>query len=156
MRLPQDDVGNVIQGTDRSAVSGISQMVNGTLMFTVAGGPIDIIGLRSNCITDNSSLATTLQYKFNPSSATAQTISGATAALTSVLAGSVIDLVPTALTTAPLVTLATSGGLAIQSVLNKVRVPIGTLTAVLAVSSLTGTWQHTLRYTPLSPASVVV
>ena len=156
MRLPEDDVGNVIQPGDRAVSSAVQTMVDGTIMFTVVGGPIDIIGLRSVMVTDNSSLAATMQYKFNPSVGSAQAISGASAALTSVLAGSTIDLVPTALTTAPLVTQAGSGGLAVQSVLNKVRVPPGTISAIFATSSVTGTLQHHLRYAPLAPGVTVV
>lgn len=153
MRLPEDDVGNVIQPGDRAVSSAVQTMVSDTILFTVA---IDIIGLRSTMITNNSSLAATMQYKFNPSVGSAQAISGATAALTSILAGTTIDLVPTALTTAPLVTLAGSGGLAVQSVLNKVRVPAGTLTATFATSSVTGTLQHHMRYAPLAPGVTVV
>ena len=156
MRLPEDDVGNVIQPGDRVAASAQMTMVDGTVMFTVSGGPVDILGLRSTLMTDNSSLAATLQFKFNPTVGSGQAISGASAALTSLLAGSTVDLVPTALTTAPLVTLAGSGGLAVQSVLNKVRVPPGTLTAQFATSSVTGAWKNYLRYAPLSPDAMVV
>ncbi|MFA6213558.1 MAG: hypothetical protein WC714_29240 [Candidatus Obscuribacterales bacterium] len=156
MRLPEDDVGNVIQPGDQAVSSAVQTMVSGTIMFTVSGGPIDIIGLRSTLVTDNSSLAATMQYQFNPSVGSAQAISGASAALTSILAGTTVDLVPTALTTAPLVTLAGSGGLAVQSVLNKVRVPPGTLTAVFATSSVTGTFQHHMRYAKLAPGAAVV
>lgn len=155
MRLPEDSVGNVIQPGDRVAASDQMAMVSDTVMFTVSGGPVDIIGLRSVLMTDNSSLAATLQFKFNPTVGSAQAISGASAALTSLLAGSTVDLVPTALTTAPLVTLAGSGGLAVQSVLNKVRVPPGTLTAQFATSSATGEWKSYLRYAPLSPDAMV-
>lgn len=155
MRLPEDDVGNVIQGGDRSAQSATVALIDGTAVFTVSGGPVDILGLRGTFVTDNSSLAATLAYKFTPTVGSGQNISGATAALTSLLAGSTIDVVPTALTTAPLVTLAGSGGLAIQSVLNKVRVPPGVLSVVLAVSSVTGTVRHVMRYAPLSPISNV-
>lgn len=156
MRLPEDDVGNVIQGGDRSASSPAIALVNGTAIFTVSGGPVDVTALRGTFVTNNSSLAATLAYKFTPTVGSGQNISGATAALTSLLAGSTIDLVPTALTTAPLVTLAGSGGLAVQSVLNKVRLPPGVLSTVLAVSSVTGTVKHDMRFVPLSPQSSVV
>lgn len=155
MRLPEDDVGNVIQPGDRAAVSAQMAMVSDTVMFTVSGGPVDILGLRSVLMTDNSSLAATLQYKFTPTVGSGQMISGVSAALSNLLAGGAVDLVPTALTTAPLVTLAGSGGLAVQSVLNKVRVPPGTLTAQFATSSVTGLWKNHLRYAPLSPGALV-
>lgn len=155
MRLPEDDVGNVLQMSDRVTESAEQTMVNGTVMFTVSA-PIDILALRTTFVTANSSLAATMAYKFNPTVGSAQNISGATAALTSMLAGTAIDLVPTALTTAPLVTLAGSGGLAVQSVLNKIRVPAGTLSAVFATSSVTGTLKHVLRYAPLTPGATVV
>lgn len=156
MRLPEDDVGNVIQPGDRAVESATVALVDGTVIFTVSGGPVDILALRGTMVTDNSSLAATLAYKFTPTVGSGQNISGASAALSNVLAGGTIDLVPTALTTAPLVTLAGSGGLAVQSVLNKVRVPPGTLSAVFATSSVTGTMKHNMRYTPLAPDAEVV
>lgn len=153
--LPRDDLGNFIQPGDRSAQSSVMAMVSGTIIFTVSGGPIDILALRSTLVTDNSSLAATFQYKFIPDVGSGQAISGASAALTSMLAGTSIDMVPSSLTAAPVITLAGSGGIMPIIPGSRIRVPTGTLTAQFATSSVTGTFKNTMRYAPLSPDSVV-
>lgn len=157
MRLPEDAVGNVIQPGDIAVESSVMAMVSGTVMFTISGGVIDIIGLRSTMQTDNTSLAATLQYKFTPTVGSGQAISGASAALSNILTGGAVDMLPNSLTSAPTITLAGSGAvMPMPSTAGRIRVGAGTITPVFATSSATCTWKNNMRYAPLSPLSIVV
>ena len=132
---------------EKFAVSGTAVMVNGNTLFTVTGGPILVTGLVSVCVASNDATASTLQYRSVPTVGTAQTISNASSSLANAAAGATVSLLGTALTTAA--NLSANGanlGMAAPMV-----VPAGTIAAVVAVGSTTGTWRHYLRYQPLAP-----
>lgn len=93
-----------------SAVSATAALGNGTVIFTIAGGPIAILFLHSVCITDQGAAATTLQYSSSPTVGSATVFSGASASLSGVAAGSTVTLNRTALSTAPDIVLASAGG----------------------------------------------
>jgi hypothetical protein len=132
-------------------------MVTADVIFTITGGPIMINEILSECVTANDATASTMQYKSNPGNATAATISGASASLASFAAGGTIRLAPTALTTAPILALTGAGGVHLGlDEANRIIVQAGTLSVVIAVGSTTGTWKHYIRYTPLSPNSVIL
>jgi len=141
---------------DRSVEKAAAVMVNAQTAFTIAGGPIEIIDLLSECITANNSTASTLQWQSNPTVGSAATISGATTTLASIAAGATIRLAPTALSTAPVIALAAAGGVQLGTdVANKITIQPGTLKMVIGVGSTTGTWKHFMRYRPLG-ANVTV
>lgn len=126
-------------------------MVNNDILFTILGGPIQIWSLHSECITANNTNASTLQYRSSPTVGTVTTISGATTTLASIAAGATIILTPTALTTAPTISLAAAGGVQLGLVAqNKIIVNPGTINLVIGTASTTGTWKHFLRYKPLA------
>lgn len=164
-RDSSDNIVPIKVGTDGSlysdvgskvAVKAAAAMVNGQVMFTIAGGPILIEELLSECITTNDGTASTLQYSSTPTVGSAATISGASASLASVAAGATVRLAPTALTTAPVVALAAAGGVQLgTNVANRIVVKAGTLTMVIGVGSTTGTWKHYLRYKPLGTGVTV-
>lgn len=141
-------------GTSELSVStGAAVMTNGLAAFTIAGGPIQILGLVSICDTANSATASTLQWEsLGTLGATTQTISGASASLASATAGTSVVLQGTSLTTAPVIN-TTGAGLAETT---GIVVPAGTLNLVIGVGSTTGTWTHYLRYKPLSADVTVV
>jgi hypothetical protein len=131
-------------------------MVNGDTVFTITGGPIDIIDIVSTCATANGATASTMQWQSVPDVGSAATISGASASLANATAGTTVRLAPTALTTALVIATAANGGVQLgTNVANKIMVKDGTLKLVIGVGSTTGTWKHYLRYVPLSPNSVV-
>ena len=143
----------LVEGLDRerSVETQAKVMVNGDVIFTVTGGPIQIDELFSVCQTANNGTASTLQYKSNPTGATATVISGASATLASAAAVATVRLHPTALSTAPAVIAGSAGGVSLGlNVGNRVIVHPGTLSIVIGVGSTTGTWKHYLRYRPLS------
>ena len=127
-------------------------IVNGQTLFTVAGGPIMVIGLASICETANDGTASTLQYNATPTSGSATTISAASASLASAAAGASVTLAGTALATAALLN---AGGPNLIANPGTILVPAGVITAVVAVGSTTGTWAHYLRYRPLATGVTV-
>ena len=144
------------QAQDKCIITPAAVMVNGTTIFTITGGPIVILELFSICVTANDATASTLQWSSTPTVGTAKTFSGATATLANATAGTVIRLNPTALTTATDITTAANGGVALgANVANRIIVKDGTITTVIGVGSTTGTWRHALRYSPLTPDSIV-
>jgi hypothetical protein len=146
----------VVDQLERSAVKAAATMVNNQVAFTISGGPIEILDLLSECSTANDATASTLQWRSNPTVGTATTISGATTTLASIAAGATIRVAPTALSTAPVISLAAAGGVQLgTNAANRISVQPGTIQMVIAVGSTTGTWKHYLRYVPKAPGVVV-
>lgn len=138
---------------ESSAVStNVGTMVTGATIFTVAGGPIMVTGLCSICQTANDATASTLQYQtVSTLGALTGTISGATATLASAVIGTVVTLIGTALSTAPVIS-ATGVGL---MTFTPIEVQAGTIKLVIGVGSTTGTWKHYIRYKPLVAGATV-
>lgn len=142
---------------NNSASKAAATMVNSQTIFTISGGPIEIIGLLSECVTANDVTASTLQYQSVPTVGSATTISGATTTLASIAAGATIRLAPTALSTAPVIALAAAGGVQLgTNVANLITVQPGTINLVIGTGSTTGTWKHYISYIPLAPGVTVV
>ena len=131
-------------------------MVNGNTVFTITGGPIEILDLQSVCISANDVTASTLQWQSNPTVGSVKTLSAASATLASATAGSTMTMNQTSLATAPDIVTAANGGVVIQpNVANRMIVQAGTITMVIGTGSTTGTWSHYIRYRPLAPNAVV-
>jgi len=128
-------------------------MVNGQVMFTIAGGPIEVLGLVSIAETSNDATASTLQYSATPTIGSATTISAASASLANAAAGASVTLAGTTLSTAALLS---AGGPNLIANPGTIMVPIGTITMVIGTGSTTGTWAHYLRYKPLATGVTVV
>ena len=133
------------------ASSATAVMVNGNTLFTVAGGPILIVGLVSLCITTNDATASTLQYTTGPTVGSAQTISAASGSLANAAAGASVALIGTALTTAANLN-ANGPNLSMTAPL---FCPAGTIKAVIGVGSTTGTWKHYISYILLASGVTV-
>mgnify|MGYP001591994271 FL=1 len=136
----------IFDQVDKSLSTAAGVMPNGTTtIFTVAGGPIEVLELLSVCVTVNDATASTLQYQADPTNGAATALSLASGSLASLAAGN------TALCTgtfgaAPTVTL--NGTVAAGT--TKFIVPAGVIQSVIAVGATSGTWTHHLRYAPLS------
>jgi hypothetical protein len=142
--------------TPCQAQTAAKVMVNGDVIFTVSGGPIQILNLMSTCITANDSTASTLQYNSTPTYGSAKTFSGASASLGSATVGTTAILTPTALTTAPTLVTGANGGVQLGLVAqNHITVLEGTITVVIGVGSTTGTWRHSITYLPMAPGVTV-
>lgn len=138
----------------RTVVSATAVMVNGDTLFTVAGGPIEIVHLMSECITANDATASTLQYSVTHATLGAVTISGASGSLGSAAIGSFVTLQKTALNTAAL--LATEGATISSTGPSTIIMLPGIIKAVIGTGSTTGTWKHYLTYRPLATGVTVV
>lgn len=132
---------------ERVALKSAAVMTNGLTLFTVAGGPIEIMALVSICATANDATASTLQYSVTPTVGSAQTISGASASLANATAGASVTLAGTALATAALYN---ANGPNLIANPGTIMAPAGTITAVIGTGSTTGTWTHYIRYKPLA------
>lgn len=131
-------------------------MVNGATIFTIQGGPIQILNLISTCITANGATASTLQYQSVPTYGSAATISGASASLANATVGTTAILTPTALSTAPVLATGANGGVQLGLVAqNHITVLEGTIKIVIGVGSTTGTWRHSLYFVPMAPGVTV-
>ena len=137
---------------EKVARAGTAVMVNGNTLFTIAGGPIEIMSLVSVCATANDATASTLQYSVTPTVGAAQTISGASASLANAAAGASVTLAGTALATAALYN---ANGPNLIANPGTIYAPAGTITAVIGIGSTTGTWTHYLRYKPLATGVTV-
>ena len=145
-------------GVFSGATSAAAVMVNADTIFTITGGPIEILGLQSVCVTANNTTASTLQYQSVPTLGDAATFSGASAslALAGTGVGATVTLNPTALSTAPDIVAGTSGGLSLgANVANRIIVQPGTIKIVIGVGSTTGTWRHHIAYVPLGAGVTV-
>lgn len=131
-------------------------LLNGTTLFTIAGGPIEILELQSVCTTVQQAVATTLQYSSSPTVGSAATFSGASGSLSGVAAGATVSLAKATLATAPTIALAAAGGIpATTASFDRVIVQAGTITMV-TTNDGTGAWSHYMRWRPLGPAVTVV
>lgn len=138
----------------RTVASAAAVMVNGDTIFTVAGGPIEIIHLMSVCVTANNATASTLQYSVTHATLGDVTISGASESLANAAAGSFVTLQKTALNTAAL--LATEGATISSTGPSTIIMLAGVIKIVIGTGSTTGTWKHYLTYRPLATGVTVV
>lgn len=151
--LASDDVSSVASVQENVAVSATAVMVNGNTIFTIAGGPIQIISLVSECVTANDATASTIQYSVTPTTGSAQTISGASGSIANATAGASITLAGTSLATAALYN---ANGPNLIANPGTIYAPIGTIKIVVGTGSTTGTWRHRIRYKPLATTGVTV
>lgn len=119
-------------------------------VFTVAGGPIEVISLISVCVTGNDATATLHKWTANPTDGTATDISAASASLANATAGTILNITGTLATA----TVITAQGTAIAQAA-AVVVPVGVLTSITSGGATTGTWTHHLRYKPLGRGVVI-
>ena len=143
---------------EKSVVTLPKVMVNGDVVFTIAGGPIRIEELYSVCVTVNDTTLSTMQWSSTPNVGTATTFSGASTSLAaaSTGVGAAVRLAPTALSTALVIIASTAGGVSLGlNVANKIIVKDGQIKLVIGVGSTTGTWKHCLRYRPLAAGVTV-
>ena len=138
--------------SDKSVTNTTGVLATGTTLFTIAGGPIEILSLVARCVVGGDAQAATLQWSADPTDGAAATFSGASASLANAAAGAMLILQGTALTTAP--TLVTTGvGLSMAGATPTLGIIVGAgiITSTIGTGpTTTGTWQHHMRYRPLS------
>jgi hypothetical protein len=142
----------ILDPAEKAVYKAAAVMVNGTTVFTITGGPIQIISIGCVCITANDTTASTLQYSADGTDGAATTITGASATLASAAAGAIVAAVPGTLATAPAIY---ANGVGIAGTVG-IIVPAGIITTVVGVGSTSGTWRQFIRYIPLAPGVSVV
>jgi hypothetical protein len=121
-------------------------------IFTVAGGPVEILLMGSICVTANDATAATLKYSIDPTGAIAATDMGMGAC------GSTANAPVNAMIIAPYgsaVGTTYSATLSAASATVGYIVPAGVITYTVGSGPMTGTWRHFLRYRPLEPGATV-
>lgn len=138
-----------------SAIStSVGILSNGLVIFTISGGPIEIITLMARCVTVNDATLSTLQYRADPIVGNTATISGTTGSLASKGPGSLIILNPVTSSAAPVLT--TGAPNFVGQSKNGFIIAEGVIELVIGVGPTTGTWKHFLHYRPLSENAIVV
>lgn len=132
-------------------------LITGTTIFRITGGPIRIVELLSYCVTSCDTTAATLQWSVDGDVGSAVTISAASASLASFAAGGIVYNNFTTINTAPV--LATNGvalGGTTTSTGGGIYAPAGIITTTIGSGPTTGTFQHYIRYLPLTPQANVL
>jgi hypothetical protein len=129
---------------ERSISTAAAVIAAGTAtIFTIAGGPIEVLELFSVCVTNNDATATLLKYTAAPTAGSATDLTIASATLASKTAGTTALCTGT-FASAP--TLSTNGTVAGGT--TKFLVPVGVIQTITTGGATTGTWTHHLRYRP--------
>lgn len=132
--------------SEKVATTAAAVIANGTAtIFTVAGGPIEVLNLLSVCVTLNDATATTLKYTADPTAGAATDLCAASASLADAAAGTIVNITGTVANAA----VVTAAGTAISQA-GRLVVPVGVIQTITAVGATTGTWTHHLRYRPLA------
>jgi hypothetical protein len=126
-------------------------LINGTTVWTVSGGPIQVVSIGCVCSTANDATASTLQYSADGTDGAATTITGASASLANAAAGTIVVSVPGTLATAPAIY---ANGVGVAGTVG-IIVPAGIITIVVGIGSTTGTWKQFINYIPLTPDSII-
>jgi hypothetical protein len=142
-----------VDGLAQVTVTGAGLLVNGTTVFTIAGGFIRITDLISVNVVDSDSAASTIQWSADGTLGSAATITGASTSVAAVAPGGIVNCDFTALTTAPVIA---ANGVALQgtttSTGGSVIIPAGILKMVIGgADTTTSTWRHIMRWIPLAP-----
>ena len=142
-----------IDSSDHISNTNAKVMVNGDTVFNVVGDVL-IYALLSECYTVNDATASTLQYSVtNNSTATSQTISGATLTLASAAVGVSTITQLGALTNVPVISNATGVG---PFPWGAIRVSNNSsIKTIIGVGSTTGTWAHYIRWEPLTSGAYI-
>lgn len=150
MRIHEQDLSTFDQ-SEKSIIKAAAVMVNATTVFTITGGPIEILQIGALCMTANDATASTVQWSADGTDGAATTITGASASLASAAAGTIVAAVPGTLATAPAVY---ANGVGIGATV-PIIVPAGIITTTIGVGSTTGTWRQFMRYRPLKEGVTV-
>lgn len=142
-----------IEGYGQATATGAALLVNGTTVFTIAGGPIRIVDLVSYVIVGGDAAASTLQWSADGTVGAATTFTNASSSLASLAAGGIVYNNFTTLATAPVITQTAGVALAgpTTSTGGGIYVPAGIITMVIGgANTTTGTYSHYMRWVPLA------
>ncbi len=149
---------DMIDQAEKSVITGAALLVDGTTVFTIAGGPIKVLDLVSYVIVGGDSTAATLKWNADGTVGAATDFTAASSALTSLAAGGIVYCNFTTLATAPVITQTAGVALAgpTTSTGGGIYLPAGIIKMVIGSGpTVTATYAHYLRYRPLSTGVTV-
>ncbi len=139
------------ESSDKSVSTSAAVMSDALAVFTIAGGPIEVISLIAVCITDNNVTASTLKFTADPTDGAVTDLCAASASLSNAVAGTFVNITGT---------LGDAGVIVVKGVAisqaGDVTVPVGIIQLGIGAGSTTGTWTINLRYRPIGSGVTVV
>jgi hypothetical protein len=142
-----------VDGYGQATSTGAALLVDGTTVFTIAGGPILITHLLSYVIVGSDATAATLKWNADGTVGAATDFTAASAALTSLIAGAVVYCNFTTISTAPVITQTAGVALAGPAAATGggIYVPAGIIKMVIGSGpTVTATYQHFMRWIPMA------
>jgi len=144
---------DIVDNGYRTIKTGAALLVNGTVVFTVAGGFICITDLLSENVVDADAAAATIQWTADGTLGSATTFTGASSSVASVAPGGIVNCDFTTLATAPVIA---ANGVALQGPTaatgGSIIIPAGVIKMVIGGADTTAsTWRHYMRFKPLGP-----
>jgi len=130
---------------EKAVATSAAVMSDALTVFTIAGGPIELLNILAVCVTGNDATASTLLFYADPTDGAATDLCAASGTLASLAAGNIVNITGTLATGAVI----TTTGTAISQA-GKIVVPVGIIALTVGTGSTTGTWTINMRYKPLA------
>jgi hypothetical protein len=144
----------VIQKSAKSSQVGV--LTTGMTLFTIAGGPIELIDIMSICTTGGDATAATVLYTTIPTGLSAVPISTASGSIANAPVNATITYPGTGSAAALSYNAGGTFLRASTAAGSTVIIPPGVINATIGSGpTVTGTWAHYLRYNPMGPAVTV-
>ena len=143
----------IIDTADRCAVSSVTGVLTtGTTIFTIAGGPIELLYIMSMCTTGGDSTAATLLYTTTPTGLSAVPISTASGSVANAPVNATITYAGTG--SAAACSYNAGGTFLLVSTVagSAVIIPPGVIKITIGSGpTVTGTWSHYIKYRAMGP-----
>jgi hypothetical protein len=150
-------VKGILDTADRCAISSVTGVLaTGTTIFTIAGGPIELLYICSMCTTGGDATAATLLYTTTPTGLSAVPISTASASVASAPVNATVTYAGTG--SAAQAVYSASGTQLLASTVagSAVIIPPGTIKITVGSGpTTTGTWSHYIKYRAMGPGITV-
>lgn len=147
-----EDIEQILSFAQKTVLTSPAAMVNNQTIFTISGGSVAVYGIMSTCVTANDTTASTLQYASVPTVGNTVNLCDVSASLANKTPGSTVTITGDF---ADAAVVSANGGGAISFGQTPIVVPEGIIKINVGVGSTTGTWKHTLFYTPLGKSVLV-
>lgn len=143
---------------EKGAVSSqVGVLSTGTTIFTIAGGPIELVYIMSMCTTGADATAATLLYTTIPTGLSAVPISLASGSIANAPVNATITYAGTGSAAACVYNAGGTALLASTVAASAVIIPPGVINITIGSGpTTTGTWKHFIRYRVMGPGVTVV
>jgi hypothetical protein len=143
----------ILDTADRNAVSSVTGVLTtGTTIFTIAGGPIELLYIMSMCTTGGDATAATLLYTTTPTGLAAVPISLASGSVANAPVNATVTYAGTGAAAACVYSAGGTQLLASTVAGSGVIIPPGTIKITVGSGpTVTGTWSHYIKYRAMGP-----